>query len=358
VLLCNNKTLITNLKHLTMYIALLLTPLMAGCRTVNQSSQRAWQYTYAYLDYCQLEFLKDVAQETYTSIAVIPEYKTGIFTGQWPNEIVRQFENIDKQILENIWQNRVNAYQAAFSKVQTKPLYVMLDMLEKYKPQQRQVNQKEPALAIGRLLKTDLVVLVSFQGIHSSIYDSLTAKAKITHDALVQERIFRTNDGQKLSDASININKADKQPPYLNHVLNGMVLCAFENKLYEGLTELQKAAKEQPDNWVVYVLIVTFAETAGDYYLMAETAEQMIRIDSTHHAGYLAKARAKKHLKDRDSAFQLYVSAAERVKRPFVLNIIVKELEEVSEKANNEELDAKLTKIKLKYNSHSNLKLK
>ncbi len=87
-------------------------------------------------------------------------------------------------------------------------------------------------------------------------------------------------------------------------------------------------------------------------------AEEMIRIDSSHHAGYLAKARANKHLKDWDNAFQLYVYAAENTKRPYVLNIILKELEEIAEKANNEELDAKLTKIKLKYNSHSSPKIK
>jgi hypothetical protein len=323
---------------------------MAGCHTVTQSSQSAWQYTYAYLDYYQLEFLKDMAQETYNSIAVIPEYKTGLFTGQWPNDIVQQVENVNKQTLENIWHNRVNAYQAAFSKVQTKPLYAMLDMLEKYKLQQLQrVNPEEAAISIGRLLNTDLVVLVSFQGLHLSVYNPITGNTKITHDAMVHERIFRTKDGQVLSDTSISLNNAEKQPPYLNRVLKGMVLCAFDNKLYEGLTELQKAVEEQPYNWVPYVLIVSFAETAGDYYLMAGMAEEMIRIDSTHHAGYLAEARAKKHLKDWDNAFQFYVSAAEKTKRPYVLNIILKELEEVAKKAHNEELDAKLANMKLKY---------
>jgi hypothetical protein len=82
---------------------------------------------------------------------------------------------------------------------------------------------------------------------------------------------------------------------------------------------------------------------------MADTAEEMIRIDSTHHAGYLAKARANKHLKDWDSAFQFYGSAAEKAKRPYILNIIFKELEDVTKKARNEDLDAKLANIKLKY---------
>ncbi len=333
-----------------MPIALLLFSLTAGCKTGTQSSQSAWQYTYAYLDYYHLEFLKDVAQETYNSIAVIPEYKSGLFTGQWPDDIIQQVENVNKITLENIWQNRVNTYQAAFSKVQTKPLYAMLDMLEKHKLQQLQrANSEEPAISIGRLLNTDLVVLVSFQGLHSSVYDPVTGNVKITHDALVNERIYRTKDGQVLSDTSISLNNAEKQPLYLNRVLKGMVLCAFENKLYDGLTELQKAIEEQPDNWVPHVLIVIFAETAGDYYLMAGTAEEMIRIDSTHHAGYLAKARAKKHLKDWDNAFQFYVSAAEKAKRPYVLNIIFNELEDVSRQAHNEELDAKLANMKLKY---------
>jgi hypothetical protein len=128
-----------------------------------------------------------------------------------------------------------------------------------------------------------------------------------------------------------------------------MVLCAFENKLYEGLTELQKAVEEQPDYWIPYVLIVSFAEKAGDYYLMAETAEEMIRIDSSHHAGYLAKARAKKHLKEWDNAFQLYSRATEKVKRPLVLNIIFNELEDLVRQARNEELNTKLADMKLKY---------
>jgi hypothetical protein len=82
---------------------------------------------------------------------------------------------------------------------------------------------------------------------------------------------------------------------------------------------------------------------------MVGTAEEMIRIDSTHYAGYLAKARAKKHLKDWDNAFQFYVSAAEKAKRPYILNIIFNELEEVARQAHNEELDAKLANLKLKY---------
>lgn len=226
----------------------------------------------------------------------------------------------------------------------------MLDMLEKQKLQQSQrANSKEAAISIGRLLSTDLVVLVSFQGIHSSVYDPITRNEKITHDALIQETIYRTKDGQALSEASISLNNAEQQTPYLNHILKGMVLCAFENKLYEGLTELQKATGEQPDNWIPYVLIVSFAETAGDYYLMAETAEKMIRIDSAHHAGYLAKARANKHLKDWDNAFLLYARAAEKVKRPFVLNIIFNELEDLTRQARNKELDTKLADMKLKY---------
>jgi hypothetical protein len=334
-----------------MPIALLLIFLMAGCQTATQPSQNAWQYTYAYLDYYQFVFLKDVAQETYDSIAVIPEYKSGLFTGQWPNDTIQQVEYVNKITLENIWQNRVNAYQTAFSKVQTKPLYAMLDMLEKHKFQQLQeTNPEEPAISIGRSLNTDLVALVSFQGLHSSVYDPIARNMKITHDALVHERIYRTKDGQLLSDTSISLNNAEKQPPYLNRVLKGMVLCAFENKLYEGLTELQKAIEEQPDNWVPHVLIVSFAETVGDYYLMVGTAEEMIRIDSTHHAGYLAKARAKKHLRDWDNSFQFYVSAAEKAKRQYVLNIIFNELEDVAKQAHNEELDDKLESMKLKYN--------
>ena len=333
-----------------MPIALILLSLMAGCHTVTQPSQSAWQYTYAYLDYNQLEFLKDTAQETYDSIAVIPDYKSSLFTGQWPDNIVQQVENANKITLENLWHSRVNAYQSAFSKVQTKPLYTMLDMLDKYKLQRLQrVSSEEPAISIGRLLKTDLVVLISFQGLHLSVYNPVTGNVKITHDALVNERIYRTQDGQMLSDASINLNNAEKQPPYLNRVLKGIVLCAFENKLYEGLTELQKAVEEQPDNWIPYVLIVSFAEEAGDYFLMDGAAEEMIRINSTHHAGYLAKARAKKHLKDWDNAFQFYVSAAEKVKRPYVLNIIFKELEDLAKQAHNEELDTKLANMKLKY---------
>jgi len=333
-----------------MSFALLLPSLLAGCQTVAQSSQSAWQYTYAYLDYCQLEFLKDAAQETYNSIAVIPEFKTGLFTGQWPNDIVRQVENVNKQTLDNIWHNRVNAYQAAFSKVQTKPLYTMLDMLEKHKLQQQKgANPEEPAISVGRLLKTDLVVLVSFQGLHSFVYDPVTRKEKIAHDALIQEKIYRTKDGQVLSDTNISLDNAEKQTPYLNRVLKGMVLCTFENKLYEGLTELQKAVEEQLDNWVPYVLIVSFAETAGDYYLMADTAEEMIRIDSTHHAGFLAKARAKKHLKKWDNAFQLYAQAAEKAKRPLVINIIFNELEDLTRQARNDELNVKLADMKSKY---------
>ncbi|MCP4260032.1 MAG: hypothetical protein GY774_21330 [Planctomycetes bacterium] len=324
---------------------------MAGCHTVTQPSQSAWQYTYAYLDYYQLEFLKNAAQETYNSIAVIPEYKAGLFTGQLPNDIVRQIENANKQTLDNIWQNRVNAYQAAFSKVQIKPLYTMLDMLEKHKLQQLQrANTEKPAISIGRLLNTDLVVLVSFQGLHFSVNNPITGTVKITHDAIVHERIYRTKDGQVLSDTSINLNNAEKQPLYLNRVLRGIVLCAFENKLYDGLKELKKSVEEQPDNWIPYVLIVSFAEEAGDYFLMDETAEEMIRIDSTHHAGYLAKARAKKHLKDWENAFQFYVSAAEKTKRPYVLNMILKELEDLAKQAHNEELDTQLANIKLKYN--------
>jgi hypothetical protein len=234
-----------------MSITLLLLSLIAGCQTVTQPSQSAWQYTYAYLDYYQFEFLKGVAQETYNSIAVIPEYQSSIFTGQWPNDIVQQVENADKITLENIWQNRVNSYQSAFSEVQTKPLYIMLDMLEKHKLQQLQpANPEQPAVSIGRLLKTDLVVVVSLQGLHLSVNNPVTGNVKITHDALVNERILRTKDGQVLSDTSINLNNAEKQPLYLNRVLKGIVLCAFENKLYEGLKELQKSVQEQPDNWV------------------------------------------------------------------------------------------------------------
>ncbi len=359
VLLPTNNMFITTSKRKSLSIVILLISLTASCQTTTQSLQSAWKYTFAYLDYYQLEFLKDMTKETYDSIAVIPELKADRFTGQWPDDIARQVENVNKQTIENIWQNRVNAYQAAFSKVQTKPLYVMLDMFEKYKHQQaHRANPEEPAVLIGRSLNTDLVAFVSFQGLHFSVYNPVSANMKITHDALVNEKIFRTKDGQILSEASINLNNAEKQPSYLNRVLKGMVLCAFENKLYEGLTELQKAIEEQPDNWVPYVLIVSFAETAGDYYLMTSMAEEMIRIDSSHHAGYLAKARANKHLKDWDNAFQLYVYAAENTKRPYVLNIILKELEEIAEKANNEELDAKLAKIKLKYNSHSSPKIK
>ena len=337
--------------HITKFTALLLMLLIAGCQTVIQPSQSAWQYTHAYLDYHQLEFLKDTAQETFNSVAVIPEYKTGIFTGQWPNYVTQQVESVDKTTLENLWRSRVKAYQAAFSKVETKPLYAMLDMLEKYELQQmRGANSGEPAVSIGRSLNTDLVVLVSFQGLHSFVYDPVTRKEKIAHDALIQEKIYRTKDGQVLSDTNISLDNAEKQTPYLNRVLKGMVLCTFENKLYEGPTELQKAVEEQLDNWVPYVLIVSFAETAGDYYLMAETAEEMIRIDSTHHAGFLAKARAKKHLKDWDNAFQLYVRAAEKAKRPLVFNIIFSELEDLARQAHNEELNAKLAKMKLKYN--------
>jgi hypothetical protein len=333
-----------------MFIAPLLIFSTVGCQTVIQPSQSAWLYTYAYLDYHQLEFLKDMAKETFDSVVVIPEYKSGIFNGQWPNNTVQQIENRNKITLENIWKNRVNTYQAAFSKVQTKPLYAMLDILEKQKLQQLQrTNSEEAAVSIGRLLNTDLVVLVSFQGIHSSIYDPVTRNERITHDALVQERIYRTKDGQMLSETSISLNNAEQQPPYLNRVLKGMVLCVFENRLYEGLRELQQATDEQPGNWVPYVLIVSFAEKAGDYYLMAETAEEMIRIDSTHHAGFLAKARAKKHLKDWDNAFQLYVQAAEKAKRPLVFNIIFSELEDLARQARNEELSAKLADMKLKY---------
>ena len=174
--------------------------------------------------------LKDAAQEAYDSIAVIPEYKSGLFTGQWPNDTIQQVEYVNKITLENIWQNRVNAYQTAFSKVKTKPLYAMLDMLEKHKFQQLQgTNPEEPAISIGRSLNTDLVALVSFQGLHSSVYNPVTRNMKITHDALVHERIYRTKDGQVLSDTSISLNNAEKQPPYLNRVLKGMVLlvCPF-----------------------------------------------------------------------------------------------------------------------------------
>ena len=153
--------------HITRFTALLLMFLMAGCQTVIQPSQSAWQYTYAYLDYHQLEFLKETAQETFNSVAVIPEYKSGIFTGQWPNYVIPQVESVDKLTLENLWKSRVKTYQAAFSKVETKPLHAMLDMLEKHKLQQLQhVNPGETAISIGRSFNTDLVVLISFQGLH------------------------------------------------------------------------------------------------------------------------------------------------------------------------------------------------
>lgn len=342
------KDLISQL--LRAFEALLLICLIASCQTISQPSQSAWQYTYAYLDYHQLAFFKEAAKETYSSIAVVPEYKPGLFTGQWANEIVQEVENVDKITFENVWQNRVNAYQSTFPKVQTKPLYAMLDMLEKYKLQQLIPNAQEAAISIGRALNTDLVVLVSFQGLHSSVYDPVTGNVRITHDALVDERIYRTQDSLLLSDAGISLNNAEQQPPYLNHVLKGMVLCAFENKLYDGLTELQKAVQEQPESWVPHVLIVIFAEKAGDYFLMARIAEEMIRMDDTYYAGYLAKARAEKHLKNWEDAFQYYETTAEKTKRPNILNIIFNELEDAAIQARNEEFNAKLAKMKLKYN--------
>jgi len=336
-----------------MSISLVLIFLMAGCPTINQPPQTAWQYTDAYLTYKELVFLKNTAKETYGSIAIIPEYKPGLFTGQWNYGVVQQQENVDKRILENIWQGRVTGYKEFFSKVQAKSFDTMLNMLEKHKLQQSQrASPEEPAVLVGRLLNADLAAVVSVQGVHS------VAQNKSTHDWMLCERIYDTKDSRVLSNIAVSVNNAEKQEPYLKHVLDGLVLCIRKNKMDDGLRELQKAIEKQPDNFVAYSLIASIAGTTHDYQLMTSAAEEMIRIDSAHHFGYFCKALAKKHEKDWDSAFELLVSAVEKTRRPLVLQELFKQLEDVSRQAHSKKLYAQLTSLKSKYAHEGDMVIK
>ena len=353
VSLSTDNTFTATLIRITTSISLLLIFLMAGCQTVNQPPQSAWQYTHAYLTYNQVVFLTDAVKETYESIAVIPEYKPGLFTGQWNYGVVQQQENVDKRILENVWQTRVSEYKESFSKVPAKSFDTMLNMLEKHKFQQSQrASPEEPAVLVGRLLNADLVAVVSVQGVHS------VAQNQSTHDWMVYERIYRTKDSHLLSNTLVSVKDAEKQESYLKHVLHGIVLCAFKNKLDEGLAELQRAVEDYRDHFVAYLFIASFAQATGNYHILDSAAEEMIRIDSAHPGGYFAKALVKKHEKDWDSAFELLVSAVDKTKRPYVLDELFKQLEDVSRQAHSKELYVQLTSLKSKYAQEGDMVIK